>query len=439
MKNFFLTCKECILENPRNFYGCFYLGPFNSSQSLTVANGLRRTLLSEIPGLGIQSIEIEGVEHEFCNFLGLRESILDLLLNFKEIVLKYNCSNAENKVFGDSLNSKKNPLNTASNIFSKKPIYGYLQARGPGIIRASDLKLPPSIVCVDPNQYVGTLTTDGVLNLRFTICEGFTSMQKSTDGFHSINKELITEDFAWFTNKKDQPLNLDTEDFMKTSLPLLLQSEEKIKDFQTQNKKKFKKSKILWLDPIFTPILTVNYVIESFGSLELNGVNQVILLELWTNGSLHPRDALYKALGELNTMFSKLEKMKILNSIFAKTFLNSNRFYSKMLKKVKYNYGYYKTNASNPNQNMLFPSINMPEVLSSTHSQTPSDSFKDLGIEYLGLPFRIKNCLINANLLTIDNLLNCRMEDLKKISGMGNQSFLILLKKLNEKGLKLKN
>ena len=184
-----------------------------------------------------------------------------------------------------------------------------MQARGPGIIRASDLKLPPSIICVDPNQYVATLTTDGVLNLRFTICEGFTSMQKSIDAFSSINKELITEDFLWFTNKKDQHLNLDAEDSMKTSV--------------LQNEKKFKKSKILWLDPIFTPILKVNYIIESFGSLELNGENQVVLLELWTNGSLHPRDALYEALSELNNIFSKLEKMKILNRIFAKTFLNS--------------------------------------------------------------------------------------------------------------------
>jgi DNA-directed RNA polymerase alpha subunit len=312
-----------------------------------------------------------------------------------------------------------------------------LQARGPGIIRASDLKLPPSIICVDPNQYVATLTTDGVLNLRFTICEGFTSMQKSIDAFSSINKELITEDFLWFTNKKDQHLNLDAEDSMKTSV--------------LQNEKKFKKSKILWLDPIFTPILKVNYIIESFGSLELNGENQVVLLELWTNGSLHPRDALYEALSELNNIFSKLEKMKILNRIFAKTFLNSNQFYSKMLKKVKFNYDYYKANSSNPNQNALLSPINIlessvlkdhnsnPEVLSSTDSQILSSSFKDLGIEYLGLPFRIKNCLINANLLTIDNLLNCRIEDLKKISGLGNQSFFILLKKLNEKGLKLKN
>ena len=51
IQDFFLSCKECVLENPRNFYGCFTLGPFQNSQSLTVANALRRTLLSEIYGI----------------------------------------------------------------------------------------------------------------------------------------------------------------------------------------------------------------------------------------------------------------------------------------------------------------------------------------------------------------------------------------------------
>jgi DNA-directed RNA polymerase alpha subunit len=41
-------------------FGCFYLGPFEPSQSITIANTLRRTLLSEIYGLGIVSVEIDG-------------------------------------------------------------------------------------------------------------------------------------------------------------------------------------------------------------------------------------------------------------------------------------------------------------------------------------------------------------------------------------------
>ena len=87
-KNLFISCKESRIENNRSFYGCFNLGPFDAGQSLTVANALRRTLLSECPGLGIISVTIENVSHEYSTLPGMRESVLDLLLNIKEIVLK---------------------------------------------------------------------------------------------------------------------------------------------------------------------------------------------------------------------------------------------------------------------------------------------------------------------------------------------------------------
>jgi DNA-directed RNA polymerase subunit alpha len=55
---------------------------------ITIANTLRRTLLSEIYGLGIVSVEIDGASHEYSSLPGVRDSILDILLNLKEIILK---------------------------------------------------------------------------------------------------------------------------------------------------------------------------------------------------------------------------------------------------------------------------------------------------------------------------------------------------------------
>nr|AXC47286.1 alpha subunit of RNA polymerase [Pediastrum duplex]QFS20080.1 alpha subunit of RNA polymerase [Pediastrum duplex] len=506
MTNFFLTCKECILESPTNFYGCFYLGPFNSSQSLTVANGLRRTLLSEIPGLGIESIEIEGVEHEFCTFPGIRESILDLLLNFKEIVLKYN-NNEQKKIFSEfSPNKEKSYQISKYDLNSKKkPLYGYLQARGPGIIRASDLKLPTSIISVDPNQYIATLTTDGFLNIRFTICEGFTKMQNSKVKYNQLNKNLIEKEFSWLfesdTFKKNENLSNKNVDSRQSNIGASTDPKNQDENLSYKNnnleknilsnKKIFKNSKTLWLDPVFTPILKVNYIIESYGSLELNPSNQVIFLELWTNGSIHPRDAVYSALSELNLIFSKLEQMKILNSIFAKSILKDNKFYSKIIKKVKYDYSFYKSNnlkklkknlfgisdsslsssllhfsGLSGTQNRVQPqkeikdanelkekSIIAQKKITSSASPTSKNEIKKNSelnilkqnfykenntIDSLNLPFRIKNSLKNANIISIQNLLNYQIEDLKKIPGIGNQSLILLIKKLNEKGLKLK-
>jgi DNA-directed RNA polymerase alpha subunit len=52
-ESIYMTCKKSIILNNRNFYSCFHVGPFNAGQSLTVANALRRTLLSELNGVAI--------------------------------------------------------------------------------------------------------------------------------------------------------------------------------------------------------------------------------------------------------------------------------------------------------------------------------------------------------------------------------------------------
>jgi DNA-directed RNA polymerase alpha subunit len=157
MSQFFISCKESIIENNRSFYGCFNLGPFEPSQSITIANALRRTLLSELYGLSIISVEIEGATHEYSNLSGVKDSVLDILLNLKEIILKKSI----------------NPLNNSPGHEGLlKPQIGYLKARGPGIVRASNLRLPPFLQCVDPDQYIATLAQDGFLNMKFIIKYG---------------------------------------------------------------------------------------------------------------------------------------------------------------------------------------------------------------------------------------------------------------------------
>jgi hypothetical protein len=61
---------------------------------------------------------------------------------------------------------------------------------------------------------------------------------------------------------------------------------------------------------------------------------QVISLEIWTNGSIHPRQALYNSLKILMNLFSQLEKVKILNSVLSKNIIKSNENYNKMFQKA---------------------------------------------------------------------------------------------------------
>ena len=147
MEPLLLSCIESRVENSRNFYGRFQLGPFISGQALTIANSLRRSLLSEISGIAITAVVIEGVAHEYSTVAGVRESVLDILLNVKQIVL-------------------------TSNFEFQEPQIALLEVQGPAIVRASDIKLPVSVQSVDPEQYIATLLYDGVLQMKFIICRG---------------------------------------------------------------------------------------------------------------------------------------------------------------------------------------------------------------------------------------------------------------------------
>ena len=504
MNNFFLSCKECVLEGPRHFYGCFYLGPFNSSQSLTVGNALRRTLLSEISGLGIVNVEIEGVKHEYSTFLGVRESVLDILLNLKEIVLcydnlKFNSNLASENKANSNLSSSSSLANlTESKItepsfgesriggkkenLKQKYFQGYLQVNGPGIIRASDLKLPFGLSCVDSDQYIATLSENGKLNLKFLICESHSSYYKQNENSFKVHFKGIrgTKSNAQPSSDHLNGTEKSTQQMQETkswagSMPILKGSENEHpqKTFpvvQKNDRWGFGQSpagQTLKVDPVFSPIKKVNYTIQSYGVLQ-NSNSQVIFLELWTNGSIHPRNALYKALNVLSSTFSNLEKMKVLNDIYIKSLLKSDTNYSKLMKKTSYNFNSFPpsefrvADQNQPNKAMSWAlglahgqGSKLPEpvvnhlsersplstgnrTLVSTFDQLKSNYSKKeqylnkyMSIRCLNLPFRIENCLEKANILTLNDLFNKPLNELKQVPGLGNQSMKTLQKKMH--------
>ena len=87
--------------------------PLEKGYGLTLGNSLRRILLSSIRGTAVTAIQIDGVLHEFTSIKGVREDVTDIVLNVKSLALK---SNSET---------------------TKKLI---LDAKGPGVIKASNIK-----------------------------------------------------------------------------------------------------------------------------------------------------------------------------------------------------------------------------------------------------------------------------------------------------------
>ena len=313
----FISLKESRIENNKSFYGCFYLGSFDTGQSLTVANALRRSLLSDCTGLAIISVKIENVQHEYSTLPGVRDSVLDILLNFKEIVLK-----KIKNPWGGSNGYKKKSI---SSVYEKvgstffKPVIGYLKVKGPGIIRAKDLRLPPFVQCVDPNQYIATLADDGYINAKFVIMEGKSyyigkpSMRSNPLVTSQNNKKANdvgqnTPHYSTSSTSTEDPSNYGT--ILKKRENLLKQlkgimggnqtlgvhhkkqvanssvSADLIESSQNTNFSEKKKtterflntynenSQQLNIDAVFNPVTKVNYVIEGYDNYMIQSYNE---------------------------------------------------------------------------------------------------------------------------------------------------------------------
>lgn len=147
MQNLIFSCIESRIEDDQKFYASFKLGPFYLNQGLTIANILRRILLSNLEGISIVFVKIEGVKHEYSILKGVQESVLEILMNLKQIQL-------------------------TTNYEIYKPQTAYLNVRGPKKIYSSDIQLPEHIQCVNPFQYIATIACDGLLKIKLFICQG---------------------------------------------------------------------------------------------------------------------------------------------------------------------------------------------------------------------------------------------------------------------------
>lgn len=326
MENLILSCIESRVESNRSFYGRFQLGPFHVGQGLTVANALRRTLLSELSGLAIVAVEIEGSTHEYASIKGVKESVLDLLLNIKKLVL-------------------------TSGFQIQEPQIGYLNVQGPGIVTAADIKLPVSIQAVDPEQYIATLAQDGFLNIKFLISQG---------------KNCLS------------------------SIPLLNFSEYSISSPD-------KNSAWLPIDATFMPVRKVNFLLENYTTNNVDYPLDKIILEVWTNGSIHPRQAIHDASKELILLFSAFQEARLLKSIF----LNSKKIIQN-----KYD-----------SEKKLF----------------------SLDIANLDLSLRPYTCLKRANINIIGDLLNYSRDELLLLKNFGKRSLEEVEISLSQIGMRLKD
>lgn len=121
------------------------LEPFERGFGHTIGNALRRILLSSMPGAAVTEVVIEGVTHEYSSIEGVREDVVEILMNLKCLSLKLH------DVTESSLN---------------------INFTGPGVITAADIELDGHTEIVNPEHVIAEVVTDRKLNMSLKISKG---------------------------------------------------------------------------------------------------------------------------------------------------------------------------------------------------------------------------------------------------------------------------
>lgn len=289
MNHFDIECIESKTEGARNLYGHFVLEPLQKGQGITVGNSLRRTILSDLKGSAIVAVRIAGINHEFSTITGVREDILEILLNLKEIVLKSH---------------------------SDEPQIGRVKVQGPAIVTAGLFDVPPEIEIIDPKQYIATICNNTLFEMEFRIETG--------QGYQLVDKGI----------------------------------DHKSIDF-------------LQIDAIFMPTTRFNYYVEE-KRFDTTTTHEKLSLEIWTNGSISPQEAISQGANVLTQLFHPLTNINF--------------------------------QAQNRNDDQETTQIH--QIL----------------IEDLQLSVRAYNCLKRAQIHSISDLLDYSQEELLEIKNFGQKS-----------------
>jgi DNA-directed RNA polymerase subunit alpha len=302
---FQIECVESKTLKNQHQYSRFVLEPLERGQGTTIGNSLRRVLLSNLEGAAVTAIRIGGgmaksehsfgfATHEFATIEGVREDVLEIMLNMKEIVLKS---------------------------YTNQPQIGRLMVTATDqakTITANDFNLPSEVEVVDTSQYVATLSAGCKLEMEFKIEKG--------KGYRAVDRS------------KDENTSID----------------------------------FLQIDAVFMPVTKVNYSVDD-ARLDGFSAKERLTLEIRTNGSLKPEEALSEA-------------AKIVVDLF----------------------------------NPLIDVSSIGEIQDDI--QDDEDPTSQIPIEELQLSVRAYNCLKRAQINSVADLLDYSQEDLLEIKNFGQKS-----------------
>ena len=203
-------------------YGKFYIRPLERGFGTTLGNSIRRVLLSSMMGSAVSAVRLKGILHEFTSIEGVVEDVTDIILNLKAV--RFRQSDEEDKTL-------------------------HISKKGPGEVKAADIKLCAGIEVLNPEAPIATLSSEGELEAEIIVSfdRGYVE---------STQRKKLAEGF----------------------IPI---------------------------DSVHSPIRRVNYTVNS-ASLGHRTDYDSLVLEVWTDSSLKPEEAVplgYKILKEQLQVF----------------------------------------------------------------------------------------------------------------------------------------
>ena len=127
-------------------YGKFFIGPLEHGYGVTVGNALRRAMLASLEGAAVTSVRVADVLHEFSVIPGVREDVLQVMLQIKQLRLM---------------------------LEGVETIRMHLEVRGEGIVTAADIVAPPEVNIINPDLYLFTAdSAKARLDIEFTVERG---------------------------------------------------------------------------------------------------------------------------------------------------------------------------------------------------------------------------------------------------------------------------
>ncbi|MEI6477889.1 MAG: DNA-directed RNA polymerase subunit alpha [bacterium] len=209
-------------------FGSFSIEPLFPGYGSTLGNAMRRVLLSSLEGAAVDFVEIEGVQHEFSTIPGVKEDVIQLLLNLKTLRFKLNEERAELT----------------------------LEAKGPGAITAASFGSTADCSVVNTDLHIATLDKGATLSMRIGVKRG--------RGYEPVEKK---------------------EDRSKTV-------------------------GVITTDSIYSPVLAVSYKVENTRVGQMTNYDKLVL-DITTDGSIAPVDALKKAAVILTEQYAAIAQLPV--------------------------------------------------------------------------------------------------------------------------------